>query len=482
MPKNFFDIVCLGFDLSGLVASTLLARQGYRTLILRRAVVSSEGAGAYPRSGIRQSPLLFIGQHSSPVLRQVLVDLGLTQELRNRLLPLDPAYQVLMPGHRLDLGGTAPDTREEVARELPEARDRLDPLLGRIHDLHEQVQSLFEPPLVLPPVGFWQRRALVLRLRAAGLSEELGIEDPLGGLGRDDPLRLFFELPCAFLVSSDSASLGRLARCRLLGHLQHGVSFISGSRDGLAELVLDRFSCYGGVLDDNSVAEGIELGWGKAPLISLSHSGEEIGCNQILFNQDAQRLPELLPPSQKRSALQELVDRVRVGSYRATLCLSVRSEAIPAAMGRLAFLVGDHAAPLIEENLVMITVQGEGGAREITASVHLKGEGAGLGGEQGLRGLKDRILARLHGLLPFLDRHTLECGEIEQADLQPLYSTGPAGLDTLGLLPYRTPYKKILLCCSQILPGLGLEGEFLAGVSACKVAGSVVKRRNLLPR
>jgi len=481
VPKSFFDIVCLGTELPGLIASALLAKQGYRVL-LAGAVEKPEkpGPGTLQRG---RAPLLFVGDHSSPIIRWAVSHLSLTQEMRNRLRPLVPSYQVVLPGHRLEMGGRSPDTDAEVKRELPELYDQLDPLCSKAETGHEALQGLFDPPLVIPPTRWTERRALRLRLRSLGLDERLQTVDPFTKLEPANPLRLLFDAPLRFLTGGDPNELCPFCRTRLLGHLGRGISLVAGDRPGLAELVLERFTTYGGVVRKGAGAlESIQLGWSGSALLNFDHGREEFGCRLILCNQPPQQLTELLPESRKKRQLAALADKAEVVGYRVAFRLLVRAELLPEAMSPVLFLVTDPAAPLHDDNLLLLTVAGEGESRILSVAAQVDAARLQQGGSTTLAELQVRMEERVRRLLPFLDLHLLERGTLQAESFQPLYALDRQAPGCLGRLTYCTPYRQVLLGGMQMLPALGLEGEFLTGVSLSQVVNSLVKRHDLLPR
>ncbi|MBI5543613.1 MAG: desaturase, partial [Deltaproteobacteria bacterium] len=47
-------------------------------------------------------------------------------------------------------------------------------------------------------------------------------------------------------------------------------------------------------------------------------------------------------------------------------------------------------------------------------------------------------------------------------------------------LTHRTPCKNLLLASREVVPGLGVEGEFLAGTRAAAIVGELLKRHDPL--
>jgi len=474
VPKNFFDIICLGADLPGLVASALLAKQGYRTLVVRPPPSSDPHAqGPGP-------PLLFVGDHSSPVLRWGFAHLGLTQDVRNRLNPQSPAYQVALPCHRLDLGGKSPETAYELQREFPGQAAAAQDALKQVVRAHEELQPLFDSPPIIPPGGFWERRRLRKRLRAVGLDDDLAVPDPLSALSDESPVRFCLDAPLAFLTSCDPSSLGGLQGLRLLGHLQRGIALMPNDAQGLANLLLERFETYGGSVHTGVWPESLRLRWASSPRVEMGGAQGDIGCDMILFNRAARHLPPLLPDGRKRRKLEALLNRVRVTAYAATLEVDAPAEAVPEPMARLVLLPGEQGANGgAASGPVLVAWAGDAARRRITATTRVPAPVYDAAPERVRRSLVATLRRRLRWLLPFLE---LESGPDDSLGLRPLYGMERGGLASLALLPHRTPYRRILLCGHQVLPGLGLEGIFLSGSCTSQLVGRRVRRRNLLPR
>jgi hypothetical protein len=50
----------------------------------------------------------------------------------------------------------------------------------------------------------------------------------------------------------------------------------------------------------------------------------------------------------------------------------------------------------------------------------------------------------------------------------------------VGVLPPRTPYKNLVLAGREVIPGLGLDGELLAGWRAAEIVAGTAKRHDPL--
>src|SRR3954471_1001942 len=144
MDTNFYDVVVCGSELTGLLAAALLARRGFRVLLLGHdADRPSFEAGGFTLS---RAPALLPPLESQPVAR-VLTELNCVQIIRRRAPPLSPGFQVVMPRHRFDvLPDRDPDRprfRRELEREFPGDAETIAAGLGRV----AAVSQLLDPLL-----------------------------------------------------------------------------------------------------------------------------------------------------------------------------------------------------------------------------------------------------------------------------------------------------------------------------------------------
>src|SRR5439155_26196547 len=101
-----------------------------------------------------RAPMAFVGVES-PSLRRVVSELNLIQLLRLRLEPNRPAFQLLLPDHRIDVED---EVSREVARELPDAAGEFDTLSNKMREISNSLEAILNQDLILPPEGFWDRR------------------------------------------------------------------------------------------------------------------------------------------------------------------------------------------------------------------------------------------------------------------------------------------------------------------------------------
>ena len=184
---TYYDIVVVGDELAGAVAAALLARRGYRVLVLCSPPGESETLAGqrFPRS-----PLALAGWEGH-TFKRILTELNLLQSLRRRVVAQHPAYQVILPEHRIDVGE---DLEREVARELPDEAGRLEAWVAAAQPVNAVLDTVLMNEVLLPPESFWDRRDLK-RIATQLPRDEAGL---LAALPAGSPLRALIALPVSF--------------------------------------------------------------------------------------------------------------------------------------------------------------------------------------------------------------------------------------------------------------------------------------------
>src|SRR5580704_3206285 len=154
MSKHY-DVAILGAGIGALTAAALLARRSWRVLVLGQGW----RAPTYQYAGVTlaRRPFTFLAG-SSPAWGRVLVELAQSQTFRRRVIALDPMFQVLAPGLRLEVPPDVALFGREIARAFPEVRRVVDELYAELARTNAAADAAFEKDLVWPPGTFWERR------------------------------------------------------------------------------------------------------------------------------------------------------------------------------------------------------------------------------------------------------------------------------------------------------------------------------------
>ncbi len=482
MATSFYDVVVIGSDLGATVAGAVLSQQGFRVLVAGVPRKERYEIGPYV---LPRSPLC-LTYPDSAIFKRIFGDLNLLQLVRRRIEPNRPAYQVILPNHRIDVD--AQFLADELAREMPDVT--VQPLLERSSNLCSALESLLAEDPPLPPEGFWERREIT----------RLSAKLPLGEIDLDSPLppehlfRLLRRLPALFAL--DDASPSTLAIARAFDLHLRGTYRIDGGRESLRSLLFDRIEAHSGEIRAELEPKSIEIKRGKVAGVSFSGRGQSVGCSNVICGLPARTVMNMLEGDRPPKRLVESAAR-EPSHYRYRLQVVAPLEAIPPPLARLSFSVRDPSAPLERANALAIHFA-DGYGQHAVVSVEAL-QPAGELRPESLAALRQSMRQHLLEIFPFIEQHiVLEHSphdgqpptSIEQWEAPPSvpmdavwrFDAPNSEARAFGVsgVHSTTGIKKLYLASRQVLPALGLEGELKAGWNAAKRVLSTEKKRDLV--
>ena len=484
MSTSFYDVVVLGSDLAATVGGAVLAHRGFRVLMAGVPVEDRYTIGPY---SLPRAPLAFVGVEG-PTLKRIVGELNLVQLLRRRLEPNRPAYQLLLPELRIDVGDELP---RERAREMPDAAAAVETATARVAEVSSAIEAILSQDLILPPDGFWDRRdanRVAARLPAPD-------EDVLSALGDGHPLRGLFTLPATFGAAFDDIGAVSLAR---IGDLHRRGTFrLDGGREGLRALLLERLKTHSGEVRPELQPKAILVKRGKVTGVEFEGRSDVVGCTHVLCGMGADKVAQLVgeggeKPPKRLTEAAEIVP----SAHRYLLHMVAPLDALPDALGRLAYAVADQMQPLEDANALTIHLADGYGQHAVLSVEALATDVTPVG----LQRLRRALRAHVDRLLPFVDRHLLLVhsphdgvapegvdGDRGTAPpplpMEPVWKMPPEKVDrALGFcgFPHATGVKHLLLASRQVLPGLGVEGELAAGWAAARLVLQTERKRDLV--
>lgn len=488
-PRSSYDVVVIGASLALVGAGALLARRGFRVLVLGHGVRPE--AYLWEGLSLRRAPL-GVSFLESPAFRRTIAELALVPSVRRRVQYPDPAFQVVLPGHRIDAAVQPERLLAELKREFPEIQRPVEDFYRRVEAVGAQLDRTLGADVLLPPGGFWERRELASA--SAGLPfDRYGMgRDPFAEFASDHPFRTFVEAQTRFGGALDPDSMSPLARLRLHAAGLRHAWLHEGGVDGLRAMFAEKIVQHGGDLRWRDRAEAIEVRRGRVRAVSLAGLDEEVGCGFALCGLDPAEVQRLTGQEPSRVWTRRLLG-LRARYHRYVLNAVVRAEAVPVGMAGRVYAVLDLRRPLAEENLLAIDrgPVDEAGRVVLTVSALLPRSLVEEGAEH-LRRVRPRVLRALGEVVPFLDRHLLVVdsphdglplsdrrgGLVEAVALRRPGALEP--METLDAmeetpwlgacgLPLRTDVAGLLLASQHNVPGLGPEGEMLAALGAARL-------------
>jgi len=503
-PASSYDVVCVGTRLTPLLAGALLAKRGFRVLLVSQDELPPDYKATeeveFPRA-----PFTFLPA-GSPIARHVLSELALTQQFRRQATQVDPAFQVCLPRHRVDLARDPELLAREIEREFPEVKRPIEDFLRANEEQQAQLDAVFDRDLAWPPGTFLERREHARATNALPFGKHGTAIDPLAEFPEQHPFRLAATLPARFGDGMDPDHTTGLRVSRLFGLWRQSAASLDGGYATLRDLLLEVLSTHGAVVREPEKIDRVRVKRGHVTGVRLAASGEEIGADWVINGAPLRQLVSWVPD---RAPFEELFERIGepvVRYYRFTLNLRVYPEAIPEGMSEHVFYVRDPRRPLFAANAVRIRVEPlrEDGRRHVSAECILPRRGIEHSADFSTT-MRERVLASLGELMPFLGDHTelidsphdgrgashLERGMSltspepwvrGMSTMRAIYGFPVASGLGVCALPVRSPIKRLLMCNDQVVPGLGMEGSFLAAWSAARVVSRKDSRREWVRR
>jgi hypothetical protein len=502
VPSRFYDVAVLGTELAPLTCAALLAKRGFRVLVLGQGSERPDyavGALRLPRR-----PFSLPCAHS-PIVSRVVAELGLGQSLRRHGSAQHGALQIALPSHRFDLHGDEAALEPEIERELPEVKRPILDVHRRLLQLAATSDQLFEQLRAWPPRTLFERRSLGQLAARLDLDAERSADLALSELAERHPFRLAVHALCTFASSTEPEGMAELALARQWrGRLVDSIGFAAAQAE-LAELLADKVRRHSGEILPRERAASVVVRRGAAVGLRLASAEEEVGCTTVVAGVDVAALPRLL---EDRSPFEELFERLgepQPRAYRYTLNLVTDADAVPEGMRRDVLFVrspGDNAhgdgtlhlqRSTRADGRTLLCVE-----TTLPAAAVEKRDGT-------LADVRERVLAAVTELVPFVGKHLslvdsphdgrkpFALGAALDVATDPQEGRGPHTMTpihgypvstalSLCAMPVRTPLRGLLLCNAQVAPSLGIEGELLAATSATLEAQGADRGREWLRR
>ncbi len=496
MTTNYYDVVVMGMELGPLAAGALLAKRGFRVLVVGQNAPSDH----YPCFGytFTRRPFMLTSSQS-PAVRRVLSELSLNQLFQHAVHTPSPCYQVVLKDARVNIYNDPKLTESDIKRELPDTALTIREVFGNIGRINGEIDKLMANDFVVPPDSFLEKREFARAEVQNPFRSEMGrnLSNKLKDQGRFTDL---LGIPVRFATQGTSP-LPLLVQYRQTGGWLFDCQTVKGGRDGLRQLFADQVVGHGGDLHEHQRIAEIVVKKGRTVGIRIAGREEMTGCQVILSELSPKELSPLVPPNTWTKRFKSLVEESPDTVLGYAVNLGVDPKVIPAGLAGTAFV---SFGPGLGDQLLrveQVPQQDEQKAALHVSCVVQKGtEDTIVSGA-----LRDAILDRVRWLIPFLDKylHVIhspfdgfgpmnltdqskgEAPSIPHPEEIPKWHFHPPpGEGVLGIenMVHRTGIKGLLLSGNQVISGLGTEGELIAAWGAARIAGKMDPRRERLVR
>lgn len=508
-----FDVAVIGGQVSGLIAGALLAKRGRRVVLLDHG----EGTSHYRRKGLRLPlvPTLVPSLDSAPAVQKVHHELGLGPDLRTASESLDPLFQAIMPKHRIDVRAGQDALLNELRLEFPELAEPVRRFFARLFALDAEITALIKETPPLPSSGLADRvRAKSALARMAHLDAPFESHNLMTGIPEDHPLREVLLGPLAFFGYLAPEAPSTLHAVRLIARYFRGVVDLADSVGGLTSVLTKAAERAGVVIRRGAVVRDVKQSGKRLVDIGILDDKVRVAADYFIAN-TLGPFQELLPASKAKALYTGGYQAIRPSGSLLVVNLVVQRDVIPGAMGRALFLLNGRRKPRGDEKidppLLLRRYPAERGEPGPAHSSKPKEDSEHeilsvacpvrtsdvAHSPEGLARTKTQMVERLARVVPFLGSFLVDTSlpvetttwDVESSNvvrrldpwtLHPIFEPAERPLLGVAARGLRTPFANLVHCGRDVVPGLGLEGEYVTGLGAAetlqKMAGRAWKK------
>ncbi|MEN6331351.1 MAG: hypothetical protein ABFD57_05150 [Smithella sp.] len=478
------DLIVIGDDLSSHVAAAVTAGYGMDT-----ALVAERGTGGLFQSGdfafnIDPTPLSGFGADQTCL--SLLAELDIPPIERECNL-LNPAYQIILPEHRIDFFNEKDALINEMTREFPEcARE--------IKDFYESAQTkctifdewLHSHPLIQPLSLKDYRDYLKMMPHFVVHQIEKAKFNKL--LDNNPSLEKVFEAQEALLScttgnkNSFSSSFQQCVPFR-------GVYYFQQGKQTLFNSLIKKIESNNGLY--LSPCEVLNIKKGNAIEIEIADSAGNsyvISGKNLIISTKWEKM-HLLFADKKKINFGERLSPVTVSHLPFTIHLGCKGDCIPEKMSHYAAVLSDVHKNIYDDNLIILEsnmpacdAASAANKLSLSATVFLPAD-AVVWSHDNLGAQASSIIDRLDFFLPFLKENieyfdlekSIEISIMSHGVINPKYKMRNSFITGFAARTNRTSFKNIYLTGASLLADAGFEGEIISGMNASSImiAGKV---------
>lgn len=376
-----YDVIVIGAGIGGLTSAALLARKGYRVLVLEGHIEPGGCASSYKRKRPDGShyifdvgATLFAGFRPGGAHHWVGQQLGLTWPVR----PLEPAMDVWLPDARITRWG---DARWIDERQRAFGAQRATEAFWRTQERTAEIAWRFAARLPSLPI---ETPADLLRMIPAirpelalllpGLFSTVGQQLQSRGI-TNRRMRAYIDGQLLISAQTTAAQCAWLYGAVALDFARIGAHYAEGGAWSLARTLVESFERDGGEIRYRQWVTRILTEGGRAVGVETA-PGERFTARHVVANTTHWDVARLLGTAAPK-ALESATTATPSGWGACMLYLGVDEAAIPHGLAEHHQVIVDYQQPLGEANSIFISihpaddaVRAPAGQRAITISTH----------------------------------------------------------------------------------------------------------------
>lgn len=464
-------LIVIGDDLSSYIAAAAASGKGIKT-----ALLSENGIGDFSVIGdlafnTDSTPLTGFGEHQ--MCSSILKNMGISLESH----VLNPAYQVILPEHRIDFFNNKEDLVKELSREFPD----LTAGIKSFYDMAEKNSAIAEK--WLQDHSFIQPGNFKEYMDYIKLTPHL-----INNMFNNKKMRRLATLNASFKKVVEAQQI-------LLSFLTDGKKTffsnleICASLRGVHHFAQGRHSLYDALIKKIEAAQGshitqIEvLAIKKGKVFEVTYMDKSgvasmIEADHLIVSTKWQNM-RLIIDRKKKLSFGDFIRPTKISHYPFTLHLGITPQCIPEKMARHVAVISDVKKDIHDDNVIILEWAASDNDQAVASKIPLSATvflpaHDDIWSRDNLKVTADSIIERLEYFLPFLKENiqfididaSITVSQKQRDVVNPKYRLRHSFITGFAAKNNKTRFKHIYLTGASLLADAGMDGEVLSGINA----------------
>lgn len=470
-----YDLIVIGDDLSSHIAAAVASRQNIKTVLL-----AESGLGEICTIGgftFNIDPLPLTGFGENQICQSILTKLGILPiEEQGDLL--NPAYQIILPEHRLDFFNDKELLVQEMTREFPQFSGAINSFYNAVVKNSDIVSNWFQNHPFIQPKSikdYFEFFKLIPRIIKYKFYNTKFRWICSGNASFRKVMEAQQALLSFFLKDQES----------LFSHFRYsaplrGIYNFSQGRQTLLNSLINEITSSQGLYITNCDVSSVK----KGKLIEVNYSNDKgdtikISSDNLIVSTKWEKM-NLLFERKNQINLDELIRPVKVSHYPFTIHLGILHKSVPEKMARHVAVITDVNKDIYDDNLIILELSSPDdekamspGKSSLSATVFLHDDPM-IWSNENLTATARSIVERLEFFLPFLKENTevfdikesINISRKQRNIVNPRYQLRNSFITGFAAKSNKTKFSNIFLTGASLLMDTGFDGEIISGVNA----------------
>lgn len=470
-----YDLIVIGDDFSSHVAAAVASRQGVKTILLAEIGLGETCTIGGFTFNIDPTPLTGFGENQ--LCQSLLSKLGIFP-IENEAKLLNPAYQVILPEHRLDFFNSKELLVQEITREFPNLSKEIKFFYNAIMKNSDIINNWFQSHPYIQPQSvkdYFEFIKLVPHLIKYKFYNAKFKWICSGNVAFRKIMEAQHALLSFFLKDQDSI-FSHFLYCAPL----RGIYNFPQGKQTLLKSLIDEITSSRGLYVTNCDIFSIK----KGKLLEVTFTDKngdtiKISADNLIVSTKWAKI-NLLFERRNQINLDELFRPVKVSYHPFTIHLGIRSKAIPEKMAKHVALITDINKDIYDNNLIILELgstydenNNYSEKNSLTATIFLPDDQMTWSNEN-LTAIARSIIERLEFFLPFLMENTevfdikesINISKKQRSVINARYQLRSSFITGFFAKSNKTKFNNIFLTGASLLMDSGFEGEIISGINA----------------